>query len=557
MKKIFISLIMTIGFVISAFGIICADTPTYLRDGNDFYQWSFDSTNGELSLSPAFVAPDTRTTSLSSIAPDVTTLTLNGIHFSHRSSLGYAYSGDSNYLENIKNINVNSTCSRLGIPSGWKSLEAITFKNNTAKKTVIELKARSSKCALPKITYDKNSTTDYYLDFSRNWGSDPITIPAAYSNDPHITYSFFDSYDLRSVSFESGTKTIPEYAFDSCDRLSEITIPSGVTTIEYGAFYKCESLRSISIPASVKTIRYNSFYKTGIYRIDYEGTRDQWTGLVKTLDSDGKAVEGGNVLYLDNATVYCSDGNVLIKKTYENGHSVYTQIFTGWNQKDGKWYYYKTNGDLARDEMLYIDGSRYGFDSNGVMRTGWYNSGSDWYFFNLKSGKRIEEDWLNDNGKWYYFDYAGRMVTGSHTIDGQQYVFTDSGALYTGWKLENDDWHYYTTKGRVTGWYQIGNNWYYFETQHGDMVKGHQNIGGYWYQFRDSGAMVTGWYQIKDRWYYYNTNGTEVFKWKQIGGKWYYFSESTGIMLSGGIYTLGGKSYKFLDNGVWDETWNG
>ena len=557
MKKIFISLILTLSIVFAAFGIVSAETPQYLKNGDEYYQWSFNSKTGELSVSPAYVDPGTRTTSVTSAASDATTLTINGIHFSNRPKLGYAYYGNLADLKNIQNINVNSICNNLTVTSAWKNLKSLSFKNNTAKKTVIDLSSRSTEYAIPTLTYDKNSTADYFLDFSHISGNS-VTIPASYGSDPHITYSFYNAYSLKSVSFASGTKTIPENAFDSCSQLKTVTIPSGVTTIESGAFNKCTNLYSISIPASVKTIRCNAFYKSKLQTINYAGTRDQWAGVVKTLDSDGKAIEGGNVLYLDKATVHCTDGDIVIKKTGSDNHYEYSQVYLGWFKKDGKWYYYTSGGNLVRDKRMTIDNETYCFDSDGAMVTGWYNSGSYWFFFDLKSGKMVVNNWVNYNGNWYYLDSVGFMATGSRTIDGRQYLFTESGAMFTGWIKESNEWHYYNTHGRVIGWEKIGNYWYYFEERRGGMVTGHQNIDGHWYMFRASGVMHTGWYQSNSNsiWSYYDASGMQAFGWKEINGKKYYFN-GNGNMLSGGKYTLDGKTYKFLDDGSLDESWTG
>ena len=57
----------------------------------------------------------------------------------------------------------------------------------------------------------------------------------------------------------------------------------------------------------------------------------------------------------------------------------------GWDQIDGKWYY---------------------FDSNGWMK---------------------ESEWIKPDGKWYYLTESGAMAIGLHNIGGVNYFFRDSG----------------------------------------------------------------------------------------------------------------------------------
>ena len=52
----------------------------------------------------------------------------------------------------------------------------------------------------------------------------------------------------------SGTKTIANYAFYECDKLTGITIPDSVTHIGDKAFYYCENITSLKIPSSVTRI---------------------------------------------------------------------------------------------------------------------------------------------------------------------------------------------------------------------------------------------------------------------------------------------------------------
>lgn len=64
---------------------------------------------------------------------------------------------------------------------------------------------------------------------------------------------------IRSVSIQSGVKSIGNYAFYNCQKLTSITIPDGVTYIGENAFDLCWNLKQISIPSSVESIGDQAF----------------------------------------------------------------------------------------------------------------------------------------------------------------------------------------------------------------------------------------------------------------------------------------------------------
>ena len=80
--------------------------------------------------------------------------------------------------------------------------------------------------------------------------------------------------------------------------------------------------------------------------------------------------------------------------------------FTGWEQKDGNWYY-KENDEYVKDAWKNVGGKWYAFDPDGKMRTGWYQ---------------------DNDGNWYYLDTTnGNMFTGDHEIEGKTEMFADNG----------------------------------------------------------------------------------------------------------------------------------
>ena len=92
--------------------------------------------------------------------------------------------------------------------------------------------------------------------------------------------------------------------------------------------------------------------------------------------------------YIAYLTVY-DDNNIVIST--DSKHTVIQNKVNQWVSKNGKWYYYNSNGQLA---------------------TGWQSIG----------------------GTWYYFNNTGAMQTGLQSIGGTWYYFNNSGAMQTGWK---------------------------------------------------------------------------------------------------------------------------
>ncbi|MFY9262937.1 MAG: hypothetical protein WBH73_02485 [Arcanobacterium sp.] len=260
-------------------------------------------------------------------------------------------------------------------------------------------------------------------------------------------------------------------------------------------------------------------------------------------------------------------------------------MLTGWqSEKRGSstlWYYFAADGRLLSEEKAYINGSWYIFGdptlvtdymdgylfegkeyripSSGAVVTGWYQEGTDWYYYG-SDGAMYEEQWLQYNGKWYYFDANGIMLANTvRGLPGGNYYFDASGAMYTGWEKDVEGaftfWYYYGSNGvqYQDKWLYDNNKWYYFDI-HGPMA----DSGCRWtsgtarYCFDSSGAMRSnGWYLYYGDWVYLGPSGNVYFGWHKIGGKWYYLDpDSNGEMVTG-EFTIGSTTYVFDSSGAW------
>ena len=221
---------------------------------------------------------------------------------------------------------------------------------------------------------------------------------------------------------------------------------------------------------------------------------------------------------------------------------------TGWQFKDGRWYYYDPDGS-RHTGWLYDHGTWYYLDGSGVMQTGWLYDRGTWYY--LERSGAMKTGWLYDGGAWYYLTGSGAMKTG-WLYDGAWYYLTGSGAMKTGWLYDRGAWYFLDRSGAMkTGWLYDG-AWYYL-TGSGAMKTGWQYVGGKWYFLDGSGAMKTGWLYDQSKWYYLRSDGAMLTGWQQIGGQRYYLNPSGDM--ADGFRIINGKACYFGSDGALKEDW--
>ena len=524
-KKGSLSLLLAFGIVLSSFGVVMAANPMggFGSSTGGFYQWEFDPNWHSMKV--------IKTNDTSPAGADFTDYAsqVTSLHISDKSSGyydGYSYSHFKTGMSGVRSITLFDNCKKLTIGSYCPNLELIDFANDQMDDIYVDLTGRSSG-RLPSVTLSENTKAKHiYLDFEGYTGNSAVAVPANYGNDSRFDYDFSKSKNIISVSFEKGTKTIPEDAFYKCENLTYVTIPEGVTKIEYSAFKACPKLKSVSIPASVESIGMNAFKNSGIKDITYAGTRSQWYGLVKEYSANEELI--GEALHLDNVAVHCSDGEVVIHYNKDDNplYNEYYQNYFGWEKENGVWRYYGKDGQYYAHSIHVINGKVYSFDENGAMITGWHQySNGNWFFYDRMSGEE-RRGWVNDNGNWYYLGSNGIMQTGWQQIDGSWYLFSSSGVM-------------------LTGWQKSGNNWYYLDKISGKMVTGWLKDGSDWYYLKSNGAMAAKeWCEG----YWLNANGTWTYPhkatWRKTNNKWW-FGDDSGWYAKSETLTIDGKSYTF------------
>jgi len=96
---------------------------------------------------------------------------------------------------------------------------------------------------------------------------------------------------------------------------------------------------------------------------------------------------------------------------------------------------------------------------------------------------------LNDIGQWSYYKNGEKLI-GTHTIDGVKYFFNANGILKTGWVKDGTNWRYYLENNAVIGWLDINQKSYYF-LEDGLMVSDKWlEIDNDWYYFYNDGSLA-------------------------------------------------------------------
>ncbi len=301
----------------------------------------------------------------------------------------------------------------------------------------------------------------------------------------------------------------------------------------------------------------------------YTGTQKIGSSYYHFCTEQGLEGVLGTGLFEDGGSTYYANGSGVLQR--------------GWQKIDGEWRFFhhetgaeeegkiQTNywavvsqGEGAEPKIFYflngakiatgwqtIEGRRYYFDGNGILKTGFFQVGKNTYY-----GREAES----------LEDYPGEVLAGEQQIDDAVYYFGSNYAMYTGWqRIDNvwryfsmeetspargkekqtsgpeieETWYWYTTDGGrycfrnnaslLKGWQTINGERYYLDPATGAAVTGTEDkaatlkIGNYVYCFDEKGVMqkdtvVEG--------YGYNAKGYRVSGWQKLNGRWHYFDAS-------------------------------
>ena len=187
----------------------------------------------------------------------------------------------------------------------------------------------------------------------------------------------------------------------------------------------------------------------------------------------------------------------------------------GWVKEASVWYYYNTDGTLARNKWAgnywlgadgrmatnsWVDNNRYYVGTDGAWvkdaklpeekKTGWVKEANVWYYYNT-DGTLARNKWAGN----YWLGSDGRMATSAWVDNNRYYVGTDGAWVKDAKRPEE----------KKTGWVKEANVWYYYNTD-GTLAR-NKWAGNYW--LGADGRMATNSWVDNNR-YYVDANGQWV-----------------------------------------------
>ena len=112
------------------------------------------------------------------------------------------------------------------------------------------------------------------------------------------------------------------------------------------------------------------------------------------------------------------------------GMAVTSYAADGWTKTNDHWTYIN-QGKTHTGWLQTSEGYYYMDLSTGYMTTGFKQIDGKWYFF--RPGGLMAKGWINpEYGKWYYMLEDGTMVTGWLRIGDDYYFMRGDGSMGTG-----------------------------------------------------------------------------------------------------------------------------
>ncbi|MCD7836075.1 MAG: hypothetical protein LUG83_05420 [Lachnospiraceae bacterium] len=260
--------------------------------------------------------------------------------------------------------------------------------------------------------------------------------------------------------------------------------------------------------------------------------------------------------------------------------SVNAAVDNGWEEADGKWYWYE-NGilqgydagnpdyrgkeiyDPTSDAWYWLDNVQGG--SKAVSKDVYQESQADdagnigkWVRYDA-DGHMIKGWDTNEQGVYYFNLTYGTMLKGNQTIDGVDYYFNETTGILESCSIGFEN-HWVTIDG-VEYWYENGIRQGYNPmdaSYRGKEIYDPESDAWYWLDNVDCGkkAVSKDVYQESDagdwaesddgtgKWVRYDENGHMVKGWQTNDAGTYYFDYTYGTMAKGTV-TIDGVTYIF------------
>lgn len=235
-------------------------------------------------------------------------------------------------------------------------------------------------------------------------------------------------------------------------------------------------------------------------------------------------------------------------------------VKNGWYQSGSDYYYYQ-DGTLVKNKLLKLSDGIYYVDANGKRVTGWKTISKKKYYF--ASDGKATKGWKTISGKKYYFSSTTGVMFQStlntSTTSGAIRYFGSDGALAVNqWVTYNNKTYYMNSAGQaVKGFVKISGKTYYFVSGGSYLCRDKKliNSKGYVYYIDKDGVRAENKFVVltenkKSVTYYFGSNGVAYTGWHTINGKKYYFTKTGKMAQSCSLTNSKGLVSVFNSNGV-------
>lgn len=185
---------------------------------------------------------------------------------------------------------------------------------------------------------------------------------------------------------------------------------------------------------------------TTIYAIDNTNKNDLSNNSVQ-IDNKEKNNNDSVKENISNNAKVSDTLNEKENSNVSNDSKAVDKIKSGWQEIEGNWYYFNSNGNM-KTGWEEINGYWYYFNNDGIMQTGWQELGGTWYYFRTDGNMKV--GWEEIDGKWYYFATDGVLET--NKVVGDWYVNNDG----VGNQIVTEGVYGKSGKGRDLEYYRIG-----------------------------------------------------------------------------------------------------
>ena len=306
---------------------------------------------------------------------------------------------------------------------------------------------------------------------------------------------------------------------------------------------------AVNTVASSDALAAQGWVKTGnawyFYNQNGVLARNAWAGNY-WLGADGKMVTNA---WVDNGRYYVDANGAWVKGAQKPAVAQkqgWVQIGGAW------YYYYQGNvvinawvgnywlgADGRMATSSWVDNGRYYVGSNGEWvrnaqkpeekKQGWVKDSNTWYYYNT-DGTLARNKWAGN----YWLGADGRMSTNSWVDNGRYYVGSNGEWVRNaqkpeekkqGWIKESNTWYYYNTDGTLARNKWVGNYWLGADGRMAtnswvDNNRYYVGTNGAWIKdARHPEEKKQGWVKESNTWYYYNTDGT-LARNKWAGNYW-------------------------------------